>query len=112
MNVHQPVFPTTTIVLANVYILGTQTMNLNIGHMEVLINNQSTWPQFVTPIVQGKTNVLPTSTYPLWYNVIPFFIPSHPSLYPIYPTRTKGLDPLIFKNYIRYVSGYVYLILV
>ncbi len=33
------------------------------------------------------------------------------SLYPTYPTRTKGLDSSIFKNYTSYVPGNVYPIL-
>jgi hypothetical protein len=55
--------------------------------------------------------MLPTSTYPMWYNVIPFFVPLNPSLYLAYQTRTKGLDSSIFKNYIGYVHGNVHLIL-
>jgi hypothetical protein len=35
--------------------------------------------------------MLPISTYPMSYNVIPFFVPLPHSLYPTYPTRTKGL---------------------
>jgi hypothetical protein len=41
MNVHQHVLPTIIVVLTNAYILGTQAMNLSIGHMEVPINYQS-----------------------------------------------------------------------
>jgi hypothetical protein len=52
--------------------------------------------------------VLPTSTYPMWYNVIPPFVPLNPSLYPTYPIRTKGYDSSIFRNYIGYVLGNVY----
>jgi hypothetical protein len=42
MNVHQHVLLTTTIVIPNVSILGTQAMNPSIGHMAVLINYQTT----------------------------------------------------------------------
>jgi hypothetical protein len=42
MNVHQHVLSTITIVIPNVSILGTQAMNLNIGHMAILINCQTT----------------------------------------------------------------------
>jgi len=52
--------------------------------------------------------MLPTSTYLMWYNVIPSFVPLDPNLYPTYPTRTKGFDFLIFKNYIGYVPRNVY----
>jgi hypothetical protein len=52
--------------------------------------------------------MLPTSTYPMWYNVIPPFVPLDPNLYPTYPTGTKGIDSLIFKNYTSYVLGNVY----
>jgi hypothetical protein len=44
----------------------------------------------------------------MWYNVIPFFVPLDPSLYPTYPTGTKGLDFSIFRNCIGYVLGNVY----
>jgi len=52
--------------------------------------------------------MLPISTYPMWYNVIPFVVPLPHSLYPTYPTRTKGLDLWIFTNYSHYVHGNVY----
>jgi hypothetical protein len=38
MNAHQHVFPTTTTIVPNVSILGTQAMNPNIGHMIVLVS--------------------------------------------------------------------------
>jgi hypothetical protein len=41
--------------------------------------------------------MLPTSTYPMWYNVIPPFVPLDPNLYLAYPTGTKGFEYLIFK---------------
>jgi hypothetical protein len=92
MNVHQHVLPTTIIGIPNVFVLGTQAMNPNIGHMAILVNDQTTWSQRVTPIVPNKSNMLLTSTYPIWYNVIPPFVPLILSLYPYYQTRTKGLD--------------------
>jgi hypothetical protein len=52
--------------------------------------------------------MLPTSTYPMWYNVIPPFVLLDLNLYPTYPTGTKRLDSLIFKNYTSYVFGNVY----
>ncbi len=36
-------FPIITIVAPNVFILGIQTMNLNIGHTIVHVNYQTTW---------------------------------------------------------------------
>jgi hypothetical protein len=108
MNVHQLVILTTTILLANVCILGTQAMNLSISHMVVHVNYQLTWRQPITLVLPSKTTILPTSTYPLWYNVIPPFVPLDPNLYLTYPTRTKGLNPLIFGNYTNYVHRYVY----
>jgi hypothetical protein len=55
--------------------------------------------------------MLLTSTYPMWYNVIPPFVPLNPSLYLTYIIKTKGLDSLIFKNYTSYVPRNVYPIL-
>jgi hypothetical protein len=57
----------------------------------------------VTPILPSKTDMLPISTYPMWYNVIPPFVPLDFSLYLAYPIGTKGFDFLIFRNYIGYV---------
>jgi hypothetical protein len=55
--------------------------------------------------------MIPTSTYPMWYNVIPPFMPLDPNLYPTYQTRTKGFDSSIFRNYTCYVPRNVYPIL-
>jgi hypothetical protein len=38
MNIHQFVPPTTTIAVPNVFVLGIQAMNPNIGHTIILIN--------------------------------------------------------------------------
>jgi hypothetical protein len=86
MNTHQPILLTTTITIPNVFILVTQTMNPNIAHASIPINYQTTWSQPITPIVPGKTNMLPIAIYPMWYNVIPPFVPLDLSLYPTYPT--------------------------
>ncbi len=108
MNVHQPVLINTITSIPNVFVLGTQAMNPNINYTVVPLNYQTTWSQLVTPIVRSKNNMLPTSTYPMWYNVIPPFMPLNLSLYLVYLTGTKGLDPLNFRNCIGYVFGYVY----
>ncbi len=50
-------------------------MNPSIGHIVVPVNYQTTYSQHVTPIVLGKTSMLPTSAYLMWYNVIPPFVP-------------------------------------
>jgi hypothetical protein len=52
--------------------------------------------------------MLPISTYPMWYNVIPPSVLLNPSLYLAYPTRTKGFYSSIFRNYIGYVPWNVY----
>jgi len=44
----------------------------------------------------------------MWYNVIPPFVLLDLSLY---PTRTKGLDFMMFRNYMGYVPRYEYLVL-
>jgi hypothetical protein len=72
MDIHQLIFPTTTIAVHNVFVLGIQAMNPNIVHIVVIVNYQTTWSQLITSIVLSKTSMLPTSTYPMWYNVIPF----------------------------------------
>jgi hypothetical protein len=55
--------------------------------------------------------MLPSSTYPTWYNVIPPFVPLDINLYLTYPIKTNGLEASIFRNYKSYVHGYVYPIL-
>jgi hypothetical protein len=85
-------------------------MCLYIGHTTILVNYQTTWSQLVTPIIPSKTNVLPTLTYAMWYNVIPPFVRLDPNLYPTYSTRTNELDLTMFRNYACYVPRYVYLI--
>jgi hypothetical protein len=52
--------------------------------------------------------MLPTSTYPMWYNVKPPLVPLDHSLYRINLTKTKELDSSIFRNYTSYVLGNVY----
>ncbi len=51
MNIHQPVFLTTTTIILNVFILKTQAMNPSIGHTIVFVNYEPTWSQLVAPIV-------------------------------------------------------------
>jgi hypothetical protein len=75
MNVHQPILPTTTIIIPNVYVLGTQTMSPSIGYTIVHVNYQTTCSQPIIPIVLSQTNMLPNSTYAMWYNVRPPFVP-------------------------------------
>jgi hypothetical protein len=86
MNIHQHFFPTTTTIVPNVFVLRTQAMNPSISRTIILINYQTTWSQPITPIVPGKTSMLPIAIYPMWYNVIPPFVPLDLSLYPTYPT--------------------------
>jgi hypothetical protein len=38
MNLHQPILPNPTIVVLNVFILGTQAMNPNIGYTTLFVN--------------------------------------------------------------------------
>ncbi len=38
MNTHQPILPSTTIIIPNVFVLRIQTMNLHIGHMIIPIH--------------------------------------------------------------------------
>jgi hypothetical protein len=55
--------------------------------------------------------MLPTSTYPMWYNVLPPFVPLDLNLYLAYQIEAKGFNSLIFRNYTCYVPGNVYLVL-
>jgi hypothetical protein len=43
MNIHQPILPTTTITIHNVFVLKTQAMNFNIGHTTIPTDYQTTW---------------------------------------------------------------------
>jgi len=42
MNIHQPILPTTIVVIPNVSILETKAMNPSIGHRIVPVNYQTT----------------------------------------------------------------------
>jgi len=57
---------------------------------------------------QVKPIFLSTTTYPMWYNVMPPFVLLDPSLYPTYSVGTKRFYPMIFRNYRGYVPRYVY----
>jgi hypothetical protein len=108
MNTHQHVFRTITMTSSNVFVLGIQAMNPIIVHTTIPINYHTTWSQPVMPIILSKTSMLPTSTCPMWYNVIPLLMPLDPSLYLAYPTGTKGFDYSIFNNHTSYVPRNVY----
>jgi hypothetical protein len=63
MNVHQLVILTTTILLPDLCILGTQTTYFSIGHVAIHVNYQLTSQQPITLVVPSKTIILLTSTY-------------------------------------------------
>jgi hypothetical protein len=52
--------------------------------------------------------MLPISPYPMWYNVIPPFVPLVFNLYLVYLIGIIRLDSSIFRNYIGYVPRNVY----
>jgi hypothetical protein len=39
MNVHQPIIPTITTTLPNVFVLGNQLVNFSIGDMAILVSH-------------------------------------------------------------------------
>jgi hypothetical protein len=43
VNIHQLVLPTTPTIVPNVFVLGTQTMNLSLSHTTIHVNYQTTW---------------------------------------------------------------------
>ncbi len=69
MNVHQFIIPITTIILPNALVQGIQIMNPNFGHITILVSYQLASKSLVTSFVPNQTTVLPTFTYPMWYNV-------------------------------------------
>jgi hypothetical protein len=38
LNVHQPIFPNTTTIVPNVFVVKTQAMNISIGYTTIPIN--------------------------------------------------------------------------
>jgi hypothetical protein len=62
-------------------------------------------PNLLHQFYVAKTSMLPTSTYPVWCNVILFFVLLDPKLYPTYLIQTKRLYT---SNYTCYVPTYVY----
>jgi len=86
-------------------------MNPTFGHTIIPIRYQLILQSHVTPFVPHSTDVFLHLTYPMWYNVIPPYIPLNPNLYSTYPTKIKWFDPLISRNiHIGYILEYVYLI--
>jgi hypothetical protein len=66
------------------------------------------WQQCVTPIILGQINNLPFSFYPMWYNVIPLYLPFDPSLYLRYFSGMKMFEHVYPKTIIGYMIGYPY----
>ncbi len=54
----------------------------------------------------GQPIVVPYPPYPMWYNIIPPFVPMDPNMYSMYYSRIKGLDPLIFKRKEKYIISH------
>jgi hypothetical protein len=42
INTHQPILPTTIIIVPNMFIIGIQAMNLSIAHTTIFANYQTT----------------------------------------------------------------------
>jgi hypothetical protein len=59
----------------------------------LVINQHGNCLLIIWSFVPNRTNVLPTSTYLMWYNVIPLYVFLDLNLYLAYPNRTKGFDP-------------------
>jgi hypothetical protein len=54
------------------------------------------------PLIARQRKIVP---YPMWYNIVPPFIPMDPNMYSMYYSKIKGLDPLIFKIKEIYAVG-------
>jgi hypothetical protein len=63
------------------------------------------WQQIVTPLIIRQPRVVPYPPYPMWYNILPPFVPMDPNLYSIYYFGIKKLDSLIFGRKERYATS-------
>jgi hypothetical protein len=60
------------------------------------ISQHLSWSQPITPLIAGQPKIVP---YPMWYNIVPSFVPMDFNVYSMYYLGIKGLNPLIFgKN--------------
>jgi len=59
----------------------------------ITISQHLSWLQLVTPLIARQLRIV---SCPMWYNIIPSFVPMDPNMYFMYYSKIKGLDPLIF----------------
>jgi hypothetical protein len=53
-------------------------------------------------MIVGQPKVVP---YPMWYNIVPPFVPMDRNMYSMYYFGIKGPNPLIFGRHERYAVG-------
>jgi hypothetical protein len=71
-----------------VHVQQTQ-IQLNLVTNLILINRHLGWLQPITPLIIGQPK---TIFYPMWYNIVPYFVLMDPSMYSMYYSRIKGPD--------------------
>jgi hypothetical protein len=59
------------------------------------VNQHVGWSQLVTPLIARQPRTVP---HPMWYNIVPSFVPMDPNLYPMYYLVIKRPDPLISRR--------------
>jgi hypothetical protein len=59
------------------------------------INQNQGWQQLVTPLIAKQLRVIP---YPMWYSVVPPFIPVDLNMYSMYYYGIKRPGPLILDE--------------
>ncbi len=65
----------------------------NLVTSPISIRQHLGWLQLVTPLIARQPRIVPC---PMWYNIIPSFVPMDLNMYSMYYSRIKELDPLIF----------------
>ncbi len=58
--------------------------------------------QLVTPLIARQPRIV---LCPMWYNIIPSFVPMDLNIYSMYYSKIKGLDPLIFGRKKGFVTN-------
>ncbi len=70
-----------------------------------LVNQHLGWQQPITPLIARQPKViLYPPAYPMWYNIVPPFVPMDPNMYSVYYSKIKGPNPLIFGRKERYAT--------
>jgi hypothetical protein len=103
----QPIVPSTPAIHIGV-LMQQLRPQLSLVNNSISVNQHPSWQQLVTPLIARQPRVVPYPPYPMWYNILPSFVPMDLYMYPTYYFEIKGPNPLIVGK----KKGYVIPILI